>query len=289
MPPREVIVVVDHNPSLLEKTRASLASVLVIQNTGSQGLSAARNSGVEAARGTLIAFLDDDAIAAPDWLEQLVQLCQNPTVLGTGGAVEPTWVSKRPAWLPEEFYWVVGCSYRGLPATTASVRNLFGGCLCIRRDVLMTLGGFRDGIGRVGSKPMGGEETELCIRARRRWPTGVFFFEPRARIFHRVHADRTRWRYFLARCFAEGMSKALLSRLVGAKAGLASERSYVAATLPKGIARALADFLSRGDASDLFRAGAIVVGLATTTAGYIAGALKYHRALLARSSTALAR
>ena len=274
--PREVIVVIDHNPRLLQRVRAHLPGVIVTENCGQQGLSGARNSGVAIAQGALIAFLDDDATAEPDWLNRLTRCCEDAQVLGAGGAVEPLWLGKRPAWFPGEFYWVVGCTYRGLPEELMVVRNPFGGCTCMRREVFEAVGGFRHSIGRVGGRPMGGEETELCIRARQRWPRKFFLYEPQARIHHRIPSHRATWRYFRSRCYAEGLSKAIVARYVGAKDGLASERTYILRTLPKGIVQHLADVLLRNDVTGLARAGAIVLGLALTIAGYLVGSTMVH-------------
>src|SRR6266487_5790170 len=176
--PHEIIVVIDHNARLLEQVRVHIPDVIVTENYEPRGLSGARNSGIAMAQGALIAFLDDDTIAEPDWLVRLCSWCENSHVLGVGGSVEPLWLSKLPAWFPEEFYWVVGCTYRGLPEELTVVRNPYGGCTCIRREVFETVGGFRDGIGRIGKRPLGGEETELCIRALQHWPCRVFLCDP---------------------------------------------------------------------------------------------------------------
>src|SRR5437763_462926 len=77
-PPCEIIVVIDHNTPLLERVQMHLPGVCVIENGEVQGLSGARNSGIAVARGALIAFLDDDAVAEPDWLEWLSLCCASP-------------------------------------------------------------------------------------------------------------------------------------------------------------------------------------------------------------------
>jgi glucosyl-dolichyl phosphate glucuronosyltransferase len=270
-PPCEIIVVIDHNPALLARVQTHLPGVIAVENREERGLSGARNSGIVVSQSALIAFLDDDAVAELDWLVQLSGCCTDPQVLGAGGSVEPLWSGQRPTWFPEEFYWVVGCSYRGLPEKLAVVRNPLGCCACYRREIFEIVGGFRNGIGRVGKHPLGGEETELCIRAKHYWPQKVFLCEPHARIHHRVPPLRANWHYFRWRCYAEGLSKALVAGYVGAKDGLASERSYVRRTLPQGVIRGLTDTFIHRDLSELARAGAIVVGLAATTAGYLVG------------------
>jgi glycosyltransferase involved in cell wall biosynthesis len=274
--PREILVVIDHNAGLLERARAELAGVAVVENRARRGLSGARNSGILASRGSIVAFLDDDARAAPDWLEWLTRHYSDHLVLGVGGTIEPCWERGRPRWFPPELDWVVGCTYEGLPTDTAPVRNLIGASMSFRRDVFETVGGFRDGLGRVGSRPLGCEETELCIRARQRWPDGRFIYEPRAWVYHRVPLHRSTWGYFRSRCYAEGLSKALVSRTVGSKDGLASEAYYTVRTLPAGCLRGLADTVRYGDATGLARAGAIVAGLGFTTAGYLNGILRRH-------------
>ena len=231
----------------------------------------ARNTGVAAAQGAILAFLDDDAIAAPDWLEQMSSGYADPQVLGVGGAIEPLWLSGRPPWFPDEFDWVVGCTYRGLPQATAPVRNLIGANMSFRRELFTYVTGFQSGIGRVGKVPLGCEETELCIRIKQRWPQHKLLYEPRAKVFHKVPAGRACWRYFFARCYGEGRSKALVSHFVGTKDGLASERAYAFHTLPRGVVAGLIEMIGNGNRSGLARAAAIMAGLTITATGFLAG------------------
>ncbi len=268
VPPHEIVVVVDHNQDLLTQVRTDAPDIVAVENRGPQGLSGARNTGIATATGAIVAFLDDDALAMPDWLEHIGAGYEDARVLGVGGAIEPSWRGGRPTWFPQEFDWVVGCTFKGMPETTTSVQRLIGCNMSFRRDVFDGIGTFRHEIGRVGARPTAGEETELCIRARQRWRGKVFLYEPRARVSHQVPSARACWRYYRARCYGEGLSKALIARFVGAQDGLATDRAYTLRTLPRGVARGLADAVLHGDSAGLARAGAIVAGLTITMAGY---------------------
>lgn len=280
LPANEIILVIDHNAALLQRVREHLQDVTIIENSGLSGLSGARNSGIAAAMSPFIAFLDDDAIAPLDWLMELSRSFARTSVLGVGGPVLPLWSAGKPSWLPEEFYWVIGCTYRGMPATASMIRNPIGANMAFRREVFEAVGGFQSGIGRVGARPLGCEETELCIRARQFWPARGFLYQPRAAVFHHVSAARTRWSYFFSRCYAEGLSKALVSGLVGAQDSLASERAYTSKVLPRGVLHALIDGFAHRDWSGFARAWAMSSGLATTVAGYVIGNFQARTATL---------
>jgi glycosyltransferase involved in cell wall biosynthesis len=277
VPPIEIIVVVDHNPELFERVQLHFPELKVIDNFRSKGISGARNSGIEAASGEVIAFLDDDAIAKPDWLKQLNKCYLNSDVIGAGGSILPLWQSKRPQWFPEEFLWVVGCNYKGLPQGITPVRNVIGCNMSLRREALNVIEGFREEIGRTKTSPSGCDETELCIRLRQKIPNKVILYNPYAEVYHYVPTDRVSWNYFYKRCFMEGWSKALVTRFVGSKDGLASERTYVLKVLPYGIKQGLKEFFFHADLHGLARSAAISMGLSFTIVGYLLGMVKNGR------------
>jgi glucosyl-dolichyl phosphate glucuronosyltransferase len=267
----EIVLSVDHNEALRLRALQRFSEVVIVSNAGRRGLADARNAGIAAASGEVIAFLDDDAVASPSWLERLVGCFADERVIGVGGRVNAAWDGHRPRMFPSEFEWVVGCSYRGLPEQREAVRNMIGANMAFRREVFDAVGGFRSDVGRVGARPLGCEETELCIRARAWRPDATILYEPGAQVSHRVTTTRATWRYFVSRCIAEGLSKAAVVESVGAGNGLASERSYTLRTLPSGVARGVADAAIRHDATGVGRAGAIVAGLGLTAGGYLAG------------------
>lgn len=266
---REVLLVVDHSDELLRRAREELDGITVLASDGPKGLSGARNTGWHAASGDIIAFLDDDAVADEAWATELAAAFAEPQVLGVGGLAVPAWDAGRPRWMPEEFDWVVGCSYRGLPTTTGQVRNLIGCNMAVRRDVLERVGGFDTELGRTASRPLGCEETELCIRASELFSGGIFLMEPRAVAHHRVRAERGRWSYFRARCQAEGVSKAWVAGRVGQDSALSAERAHALKVLPVGVLRGFRA-LTSGDTWGPARSGAIVAGLGYTSVSYLA-------------------
>lgn len=276
----EVLVVVDHNPALLDRAREAFGeNVWVLPNAHRQGLSGARNTAVAAASGDVVVFLDDDAAARPGWLGALLGPYADPDVVAVGGVAHPVFPEARPGLLPTggttadatgELDWVVGCTYTGQPTTQAEVRNLMGCNMSVRREVFARVGGFAEDLGRIGRNPLGCEETEFCIRVRqiyRRMGRGArIVFEPAAQVDHRVGDDRVRWAYLRRRSWSEGLSKAAVSQLVGRDDALSTERAYVATVLPGAVVRELR---AGRPASAL----AVVTALGATAAGYLRGNL----------------
>ena len=281
VPVDQLLLVIDHNPELAERATAEIAGVTVLANENRRGLSGARNTALAHTTGDIVVFLDDDASAAsPDWLELLLAPYADPLVAAVGGAATPLWPGGRPVTLPAgasqrdcgrgELDWVVGCTYTGQPVQLAEVRNLMGCNMSFRRTVFDAVGGFAEDMGRVGTVPVGCEETELCIRLRRHDPSARIVFEPRALVRHRVSSDRLSWSYLRRRSWGEGISKAAVSRLVGSEAALSTERAYTSRIIPAAFFRELLRLHVAG-------ASALVVSVLFAAAGYARG--KFVRTL----------
>ncbi|NNN20986.1 MAG: glycosyltransferase family 2 protein [Acidimicrobiales bacterium] len=266
--PQEIILVIDHNDELFKTLSDIYPDLKVLTNSGSRGLSGARNSGVEASVGDIIAFLDDDACAFETWLENLVSPFNDPDVVATGGLIKPDFEAGTPKWLPEEFLWTVGCSYKGLPEDESVIRNPIGASMAYRRDVLMRSGLFDEKIGRIGSSPLGCEETELAIRSTNLFSGAKIIYVPSSLVMHTVTVERAKVRYFLKRCYMEGISKALVASRVGKTKALESEKQYATSTLPAGfVAYMVSGF--RGSRYDFYKAAFILGGFFATASGYL--------------------
>jgi GT2 family glycosyltransferase len=271
-----IVVVVDHNEALERALRGALdANVRIVPNLGPRGLSGARNTGITQATSSTIVFLDDDAIAPPGWLATLQAAFADPDVLGVGGHAVPIWSGDSPAHFPEEFLWVVGCSYRGLPRT-GPVRNALGCNMAFRTQVFAEVGGFDPAIGQLESTPLRRcDETELCIRARRHFPHAEVVMVEGATVEHAVPASRQSFSYFWRRCFYEGVSKALLRRLTDEQA-LNTERRYATRTLSAAVARDLRAVVTlRDPKTALLRSAWVCAGLLAASFGFVLGAGYY--------------
>ncbi|NLG97644.1 MAG: glycosyltransferase family 2 protein [Chloroflexi bacterium] len=270
LPPLEIIVVVDGNPALYEKIRREIPDVICVENFGAKGASGSRNSGAAAAKAQAIAFLDDDAVAEPDWLAQLSKGLCISSAAGVGGRINPLWQSKRPVWFPNEFDWVVGGTYRGMPETLAPIRNAWTGNLAVRKQIFEAVGGFRSGFGKIGARSQP-EDTDFCIRVTQRFPDKKWFYIPEAVVWHKTPASRATFLYFLTRTYNEGWGKASLATLVGSRDGLSEEFRYTGKVLTRALYRNFIQAFQSRNTAGFRQNGAILSGLFAAGFGYFHG------------------
>ena len=260
--PSQIVVVVNGDEHLSRLVRDAVGDVTIVV-CPQLGVSFARELGLATATGDIVAFIDDDALPSPNWLEQLVKPFADDNVMMTSGWIVPKWVTSRPRWFPDEFLWVVGCSYEGLPESGAVIRNPIGASMAIRKSIIDDVGMFESRLGRNSADGNGCEETEYAIRAHQRFPEMVVIHAADSLVEHLVPAGRTTLRYFFTRCWREGRSKAILVDIAGRSDSLSAERNYVRSTLPRGVAKGLRRVTTWG------RSAAIIGGALTTAAGYV--------------------
>lgn len=266
VPAMEIIVVVDHNPELLEEITREFPAVIAVPNIGGRGVSGARNSGVKASRGEIVAFLDDDSIATPDWLTTLLRHIMSPGVVGVGCYSDGLWETPCPSWFPGEFSWTIGVSYSGLPQAPTAVRNVWTSAMLVKRSAFELVDGFREDFGKIGNRSLP-EDTDLCLRIAAVTENSVWMWDPAKVMQHRVPDGRATFGYLMSRCFLQGWGKAAMAHMDGFDESTAIERYYAARTLPAGVGRGVADAV-RGDISGLGRSGAIIAAFSVAVSGY---------------------
>ena len=168
------------------------------------GLSRARNAGLAAATGDLVAFVDDDAAVARDWARRIVEPFSDADVGCVGGACLPVFVSERPRWLSERLLQYAGITrFRERRDASARRDYPFGANVCFRRE---TLAGFPEDLGRTGSELLSGEEVAAIDRVRESGYRVVL--EPAAIVHHLVAPERCRSSYFWRRLWWQGVTRA---------------------------------------------------------------------------------
>ncbi|PJF28419.1 MAG: polysaccharide pyruvyl transferase CsaB [Phototrophicales bacterium] len=196
------VIVVNNNPGnrrlsqivdeILASHFGNRTERLRLINCPIRGLSAARNVGIAAAQGEIVCFIDDDAVAEPDWLEHILRAYDtHPNAGIVGGYIQLKPPAKRPHVLIPglEKYWshFVGGHSDYMPAKYW-YEYPWGANWTARRSALLQIGGFRSGYGRKGDDFGGGEELAAASLIQRLgWEVGV---EPSARVQHDVEPSR---------------------------------------------------------------------------------------------------
>lgn len=219
-PPGEVceVVVVDNGSTdatqkvVSDFTAPSWLSVRYVYE-GVPGVSKARNTGIAAARGEIVAFLDDDAIADQMWIRGHLEPYQDaPEVASVGGKNLGLWLAQQPDWFGPEFNMLLGCAGFGdEPCTLTYPAKPLGGNMSIRKDVLTKLGGFPPLLGRKEGNLLSNEECEFFYRVSKTARKVVY--APDAVIYHKIYPWRATRRYLLRRWYWQGISDALMGQL----------------------------------------------------------------------------
>jgi len=269
--PSEIILVLDPSEALLRGYTASVPTDIKITSSDKVGLSHARNVGIMTARGEIVAFVDDDAVADEKWLEHMVRLYGDSHVMGVGGSAIARWEVGQPQWFPEELNWIVGCSYKGLPTRRSAVRNPLGCNMSFRKKVFTKVGYFRDDIGRFGTNLLSKEETELSMRVLEGIPEARIVYEPQAIVYHKVSGKRATFKYIWVRSFYEGVSNGLIDADSKHPRVTSVEASYLRYLIGVAIPRRLARVYKPKSAAQLL---VLALSMSAVFAGFFSSKLK---------------
>ncbi len=271
----ELVFVSDGNRDVDERFEAEFGDredVQTRRNDENRGLLVSRNNGAKAATGDVVAFLDDDAVAHPEWAARLVDAYEAHGALAAGGKMTPMWVDGKPRFLPEEHYYLVGVTHRGFGNgvdTPGEVRNTSGSNLSFRREVFLELGGFDANIGgRKGDANLQGGETELCERLRSEYGQGVYYV-PDAEVAHKVFEYRTEPEWLLDRAFWQGYSKRGMEQFVPGSGGEESE--FLGRLLGEFVPGRAWNLVTDPDLVEAKQLGWLLLLTATVGAGYLYG------------------
>jgi len=264
----ELVIVVDGTDAVFERAiddYGDTNDVIVHCNDRNRGLSDSRNNGAELATGDVVAFIDDDAIADPDWIAELVETYDQHDAIAVGGKMIPAWIAGKPDYLPEEFYWLVGVTYRGFPEEVTEVRNTFSSNLSFRREIVLELGGFQSDMGKRGSNDLQGAETELCTRMREEYGRGVVY-NPEATVAHKVFDYRTEPTWLVERAFWQGYSKRVMQTVRPGSTD--RESQFLSQLLTEFVPERVRGLVSRPSVPKLLQLAMIAVLTGAVGAGY---------------------
>ena len=179
-----------------------------------QGLSYARNRGIEESRGETLLFLDDDSYIQHDYLKNLQrQLNDHPEADAFGGKIDPVFESgEAPKWLSKWNYsWVSAIDMGDKVCQFEGKAFPIGANMGIRKAMIEKTGVFNTQLGRSKKNLMGGEEKDLFERIRQQG--GLIYYFPDVVVSHVIPPTRTTKDY--VKRLGEGVGRSERIRTLG--------------------------------------------------------------------------
>lgn len=196
----------DRTRAIGERLASRLAPRVRYVNETRQGHPRAKNRGIREARGEIVAFIDDDVLVAPGWLDALSSaFARHPTIACIGGKVVPRFESTRPAWLCDEMLWIYGVTPYGEQERELRAPEVPIGCnMAFRRSVFDAIGEFHGALGRSPGSLLSGDEDHFLLRAERAGLRTLYV--PDMVVTHRIPAQRLSRDWVLRRFYWGGIS-----------------------------------------------------------------------------------
>lgn len=272
--PIELVLVIDGNPKVFDQAEKEFSNnkgIILHYNETNRGISFSRTKGAELASGDVVAFIDDDAVAARTWIEELARVYEDRDAVAVGGRLKGEWVAGEPAFLPEEFYWLIGVTPRGFADDMEEVRNTYGSNLSFRRDVFLEAGGFDENTGLKADSKVQAHEAPVCLRVQENTGKGVVYNE-NAVVYHKIFGYRTDLRWLLDRAFWQGYSKRIMEVILSKQEG--GKEKYLKQLLFIFVPMRIIDILKSPSLSKLVQLLMIFVFTSVVGLGYLYGILQ---------------
>jgi glycosyltransferase involved in cell wall biosynthesis len=213
----EVLVVdnncTDETQQVVERhKKANRIRRLRVVSERQQGLTSARQRGVNETAGEWLAFVDDDCLVAESWLANAMRFADgHPRCGALGGLVRPYWESGAEP-LPDAVGWALACQDRG--RDSCRIWSLVGAGLILRRAALKETGWIQTPFlaDRIGQRLVSGGDAEISLRISAcGWD---LWYTPDCVIDHVIPARRTSPGYLKRLAFGLGISQVLVDALV---------------------------------------------------------------------------
>lgn len=157
----------------------------------SQGASFARNTGAARAQSPLLCFMDDDAVADPDYLEKIIAFFDaHPDAGGLGGRIIPRYIPSEPKWMSHYVSSLVGhFHYSEQVSVFAANKYPLESNMIIRKADFDAINGFNTALpGVVGTLRIGGEGKDFFFRLKELGRT--IYYDPAIRVQHVVETAK---------------------------------------------------------------------------------------------------
>lgn len=205
----ETVIVIDKNKELFDKINQyikikGIKNTVQIFNHENRGLSHSRNIGIQNSKGSVVAFIDDDAVPSPNWVKSIIETFKEDEIGAVTGEVIPLWEFKEMSWFPKELFWMISCSFENISSPKMEVASGFGVNMAFKKKLILDLGMFNTDLGINGKKWQGGEDSDMFLRIREFGKKVVFNSE--TKVFHKVYAHRIYLKNILKRAFNGGLS-----------------------------------------------------------------------------------